>query len=70
MSNNNPHNTRVSMEVSPEWQRLMRLGEILGKGQMTVIFNEGKPVQINVAIKKISLDREDDMAKFKVIGLN
>ena len=22
------------------------------------------------AIKKISLDREDDMAKFKVIGLN
>ena len=37
MSNNNPHNTRVSMEVSPEWQRLMRLGEILGKVKISLI---------------------------------
>lgn len=62
--------TRVTREITPEWDRLMRLGEILGKGQMTVIFNEGKPVQINVAIKKIALDREDDMEKFRVISLS
>lgn len=70
MSINNPHNTRVSMEVAPEWQRLMRVAEQIGKGQATIMFNEGRPVQVNVAIKKIALDKEEDMAKLRVISLN
>lgn len=59
----------MTREISPEWDRLMRVAEQIGKGQATIMFNEGRPVQVNVAIKKIALDKDDDMAKLRVIPL-
>lgn len=61
---------RVSREISPEWNRLMQVAEKLGTGKTTITFNQGRPVMIEVLVKKINLDKDDDFdSKLKVIPI-
>ena len=62
--------TRVIREISPEWDRLMQLGIRIGRGRAVVYFNEGRPVQVDFAVKKIKLDvKEDFKEKLETIPL-
>ena len=62
--------TRVMHEVPPEWLRLMEVAARIDRGRATVIFNEGKPVQVDIAVKKIKLDSGEDFEqKLKTIPL-
>ncbi|MDQ3158798.1 MAG: hypothetical protein M3P98_01515 [bacterium] len=63
---------KVTRQIDPEWDRLMTMAQKLGKGKMVVIVNEGKPVQVEVAIKKIKLDGPDEeyKEKLRVISVN
>jgi len=47
-------------EVTPEWERLMKIGSALRKGSVEVVFHEGKPVQANILVKKIRLNSDED----------
>lgn len=60
-------NIRVVREITPEWDRLMKLAEKIKKGECRVIFNEGKPVQVENVIQKISLDRPEEFEKIKTL---
>lgn len=63
-------NIRAMREIPPEWDRLMQVAQKIGRGRAEIIFNEGRPVQIEVIVQKVMLDRPDEFEeKFKVIGL-
>ncbi|MCX6756327.1 MAG: hypothetical protein NTX85_03230 [Candidatus Nomurabacteria bacterium] len=62
--------TKVMREVSPEWDRLIQLAERIGTGHLKLILNEGRPVQVELVIKKIPLDKGDDFrTKFGTIPI-
>ncbi len=62
--------SRIMREITPEWERLFRVASIIGRGTATVVFNEGRPVQIDIAVKKIKLDSDQDFEeKLKTIPL-
>lgn len=62
--------TRVVREISPEWDRLMKIIARAKKGSVTVIFNEGRPVQVENLVQKIALDRPDEFDNImKVVSL-
>ena len=64
------HEARVMQEIPPEWQRLMKVAARIDRGRATVVFNEGRPVQIDIAVKKIKLDTDEDFEeKLKTISL-
>lgn len=68
--NGNTQKTRILREITPEWERLMRMAEVIKRGRATVVFNEGRPVQIDIAVKKIKLDTPEDFEeKLKTIPL-
>ena len=62
--------TRVTREVSIEWDRLMRIAEKIGKGRCVVIFNEGRPVQVDNIIQKITLDKDEFDEQARIIRLS
>jgi len=47
-------------EMTPEWKRLMQLAEVIKFGKAEVMFQNGKPVVVNFAIKTIKLDKGTD----------
>ncbi len=47
-------------DIPPEWDRLMRFGAALNFGEAKVVFQNGKPVRIDHAVKQIKLDSDDD----------
>jgi hypothetical protein len=55
---NNP--TRTIREIPPEWDRLMRVANAIGYGELRVVIQGGKPVRVESAIKQIKLDNEQD----------
>ncbi len=62
--------TKVMREISPEWDRLMRLAERMRTGHVKLTFNEGRPVQVEHVVNKIALDKEDDFrTKFGTIPI-
>lgn len=65
--NNRP---RVMREITPEWDRLMQIAHKIGKGSCVVIFNEGRPVQVENVVQKIALDKPDEFDRLiKVVSL-
>jgi hypothetical protein len=63
-------NSRTMREITPEWERLFRVASIIGRGTAMVVFNEGRPVQIDIVVKKIKLDSNDEFEeKLKTIPL-
>ena len=46
--------------LPPEWQRLMKLAEVLKYGKAEIMFQNGKPVVVNFAIKTMKLDSDKD----------
>lgn len=61
---------RTMREITPEWERLFRVAAVVGRGRATVVFNEGRPVQIDIAVKKIKLDTDEDFEeKLRTIPL-
>lgn len=48
---------------SKEWERLRKLAERVGFGELRVIIQNGKPVRVETAIKQIKLDTPEDFAQ-------
>ena len=46
-----------------EWERLKKLAEKIGYGEMRVIIQSGRPVLVETAIKKVKLENEEDFAQ-------
>lgn len=44
-----------------EWQRLIVAGLKIKRGSVEVVFNEGRPVQINNIVQKIKLTIDEDV---------
>lgn len=66
----NGYKTKVMREIPVEWDRLMQIAKSVDRGRATVFFNEGRPIQVEVAVKKIKLDSEEDFRdKLKTIPL-
>lgn len=53
------------------WAKLVRLAENMCHGTVEIKIQDGTPVLVEVAVKKIKLDAEDDQMQdlFKTIGL-
>ncbi len=63
--------TRVMREIPIEWDRMIELGKQIGTGKATITFNQGRPVMVEVIVKKINLDKDEDFqAKRKVIPMS
>lgn len=66
----NGEKTRVIREVPIEWDRLMQIAKTIDRGRATIFFNEGRPVQVDFAVKKIKLDDDEDFKdKLRTIPL-
>ena len=63
MSHPNPNQARVTREIPPEWDRLMRAAQRLDYGELRVIIQEGKPVRVEAGIKQIKLDSDESFNK-------
>lgn len=50
-------------QQSKEWERLKKLAERIGYGEMRVIIQAGKPIRVDTAIKQIKLDTPEDFAQ-------
>lgn len=48
---------------SIEWERLQKIAEKIGYGEMRVVLQNGKPVRVDTAIKQIKLDAPEDFAQ-------
>ena len=48
--------TRVLREIEPEWDRLMQLAKKIDYGKAEIIFQNGKPVRLDMVVKQIKLD--------------
>jgi hypothetical protein len=67
---NGEKTTKVMREIPVEWDRLMQLASAIDRGRATIYFNEGRPVQVDFAVKKIKLDTSEDFKeKLKTIPL-
>jgi hypothetical protein len=53
----------ITRNISPNWDRLMRLGNKLNYGEVRVIFQNGEPTRVEQTIKKISLEDDKDFKK-------
>lgn len=63
--------TRVMREIPIEWDRLIKLGEQIGTGKATITFNQGRPVMVEVIVKKINLDKDEEFQqKRRVIPMS
>lgn len=54
------NNTRIMREISPEWERLMRLATTVDYGEAKIIFNKGKPIRADFITKQIKLDNDEE----------
>ncbi len=63
MSHPNPNQPRVTREVPPEWDRLMRTAQRVDFGELRIIIKSGTPVRVEAGIKQINLDSENDFQK-------
>jgi hypothetical protein len=54
-------NQKITRQISPRWDRLMRLAARIGRGEINVItIVDGEPHFVEQATKKIKLDSEED----------
>lgn len=52
--------TRVLKEIDKEWDRLMKLAQRIDFGRAEIVFQNGKPVRVEIAVKQIKLDVDKD----------
>ncbi len=57
---NDPNKTRVLKEIDKEWDRLMKIAQRIDFGRVEVIFQNGKPVRVEIVVKQIKLDVDKD----------
>lgn len=63
---NDQNKTRVLKEIDKEWDRLMKIAQRIDFGRVEVIFQNGKPVRVEIVVKQIKLDVDKDFEE----GLN
>ena len=62
--------TRVLKEISPETERLIRLIEKVGFGEVRIVIQNGKPVRAENIVRQVKLDSPDEFEQgFKTISL-
>lgn len=60
--------TKVMREIEPEWERLMRLVDVIGHGEILLTVQNKKPVMAEQCVKKIKLGNDEDFMN-KIIPL-
>jgi len=58
-----------NQQISPEWERLIKVAARVGYGHVTVIFKNGVPIRVEQVTKQINLDCETFAEDLKVISL-
>jgi hypothetical protein len=58
-----------NQQISPEWERLIKVASRVNYGHMTVVFQNGKPVRVEQVTKQIKLDVDTFCEDLKVITL-
>jgi len=61
--------TSNNQQISPEWERLIRVAMRVGYGQLTVKLQNGKPVMVEQVTKQVKLDVDTFDDDLKVITL-
>ena len=52
--------TRVLKEIDKEWDRLMKIAQRIDFGRAEVVFQNGKPVRVEIVVKQIKLDTDKE----------
>lgn len=52
--------TRVLKEIDREWDRLMKVARRIDFGRAEIVFQNGKPVRVEIVVKQIKLDVDKD----------
>jgi len=58
-----------NQQISPEWERLIKVAARVNYGHLSVILQNGKPVRVEQVTKQIKLDSDNFEDDFKVITL-
>jgi hypothetical protein len=58
-----------NQQISPEWDRLIKVASRVNYGSLTVKFQNGKPVLVEQVTKQIKLDCDAFEEDLKVITL-
>ncbi len=56
-------NQKITRQLSPRWDRFMRLAAKVSHGEINLTIVNGEPHFIEQTIKKIKLDSEEDFKK-------
>lgn len=51
---------RLGEKVTPEWERLMRAAHRIDFGRAEVIFQNAKPIRLEIPVKQVRLDMDKD----------
>lgn len=52
--------TRVLKEIDKEWDRLMKVAQRIDFGRVEIVFQNGKPIRVEVLVKQIKLDGDKE----------
>lgn len=52
--------TRVLKEIDKEWDRLMKVAQRIDFGRVEIVFQNGKPIRVEVLVKQIKLDSDKE----------
>lgn len=52
--------TRVLKEIDKEWERLIKVAQRIDFGRVEIVFQNGKPLRVEMGIKQIKLDADKD----------
>ncbi len=55
-----PNKTRVLKEIDKEWDRLMKVAQRIDFGRVEIVFQNGKPIRVEVLVKQIKLDSDKE----------
>jgi hypothetical protein len=61
--------TRVSKEITLEWQNLMSLVERVQFGEVRIVIQNGKPMRAEQIVKAVKLDAPDFREELKTVSL-
>ena len=61
---------RVLKEIDKEWDRLMKVAQWIDFGRAEIVFQNGKPIRVEIPVKQIKLDGEEEPEEvLKIIPL-